>query len=71
VITVGEGVDRSWLERRVFTMVAEGGYAERVAVEASHLVPLPPAMKAADAVALGGQAPSSLVGRPGEVRACA
>ncbi|WP_437476304.1 zinc-binding dehydrogenase [Sorangium sp. So ce1014] len=53
VITVGEGVDRSWLERRVFTMVTGGGYAERVAAEASHLVPLPPTMKAVDAVALG------------------
>jgi NADPH:quinone reductase len=53
VITVGEGVDRSWLERRVFTMVTGGGYAERVAAEASRLVPLPPTMKAVDAVALG------------------
>jgi len=55
VIAVGDGVDTSWLGRRVWAFAGlGGGYAERASVAAETLVPLPPGLTAADAVTLGG-----------------
>jgi NADPH:quinone reductase len=54
VVAVGEGVDRSWLERRVFAFIeAAGGYAEYATADVHHLTPVPSALSAAQAVALG------------------
>ena len=57
VAEVGEGVDTSWLNSRVFATVPEGAksgcYAEFVAVDVDQLVPVSPAISAAQAVSLG------------------
>lgn len=55
VTSVGEGVDRAWLGRRVwgFTGGAGGGYAERAVVGVEDALPLPADLSAADAVTLG------------------
>jgi NADPH:quinone reductase len=54
VAAVGDGVDASWVGRRVwaFTDVG-GGYAEQVIVPGATLVPLPANLSAVDAVTLG------------------
>jgi len=50
---VGEGVDRALIGRSVVsTTGGHGGYAERVAVETSLLIPVPEAVTVRDAVAL-------------------
>jgi NADPH2:quinone reductase len=73
VATVGEGVDPSWVGRRVVTQTGgKGGYAERVAVPASGLIPIPDPVSIPDATALlaDGRTAAGLVEiaapRPGE-----
>ncbi len=54
VTAAGDGVDPSWLGRRVWAFTGEGGgYVEQAVAPASALVPLPADMSAADAVTLG------------------
>lgn len=57
VAELGEGVDAAWLQSRVFAMVDEGiksgCYAEFVVIDVDTLVPLPPTISSAQAVALG------------------
>jgi NADPH:quinone reductase len=53
VITVGSDVDGAWAGRRVVsTTGGSGGYAERVAVPAAGLVPVPDGVSLTDATAL-------------------
>ena len=53
VTAVGDGVDRSWLGRRVVTTTGgQGGYAERVAVPVSGLIPVPDEVGIKEATAL-------------------
>ncbi len=55
VESVGEGVDRALIGRRVAGQTAAGGgYAERAALAAAHLHPLPEALASAEAVSLLG-----------------
>ncbi|GAA3207772.1 zinc-binding dehydrogenase [Actinocorallia longicatena] len=55
VTAVGDGVDVSWIGRRVWAFTGVGGgYAERAAAPVEELVPLPGELTAADAVTLGG-----------------
>lgn len=54
VAAIGDGVDASWLGRRVWAFTGlGGGYAERATVPAAALLPLPETLSAADAVTLG------------------
>jgi NADPH:quinone reductase len=54
VTAVGDGVDTSWVGRRVWAFTGlGGGYAERAVAPAATLVPLPAAVSAVDAVTLG------------------
>lgn len=54
VVTVGNDVDPAWIGRRVFAMPMQGGgYAELVALPAAGLIPVPEALRAQDAVAIG------------------
>ncbi|MBW4717162.1 zinc-binding dehydrogenase [Saccharothrix obliqua] len=54
VSAVGDGVDASWLGRRVWAFTGlGGGYATRVAVPTTAVVPLPAGLSAVDAVTLG------------------
>ncbi|MFD3519833.1 zinc-binding dehydrogenase [Streptomyces sp. NPDC058653] len=50
---VGEGVDTSWLGRRVWAATGSGGYAEQAVAPVHDLVALPPDLSAVDAVTLG------------------
>jgi NADPH2:quinone reductase len=53
VVAVGEGVDAGWIGRRVAGHARdEGGYAERVAVQAGDLVPVPDGLDLREAAAL-------------------
>lgn len=53
VSEVGEGVDASWLGRRVLASTGEtGGFAERASAEAATLFPVPDGLDLAEAVAL-------------------
>ncbi len=53
VASVGDGVDAGWLGRRVVsTTGGQGGYAERVSVPASGLIPVPDAVGIEEATAL-------------------
>lgn len=53
VASAGDGVDPSWVGRRVVTSTGgSGGYAERVAVDASGLLPVPDELSLDAAVAL-------------------
>jgi NADPH2:quinone reductase len=53
VAEVGEGVDTSWVGRRVVsTTGGRGGYAERVAVPAALLIPVPDGLELRTAAAL-------------------
>lgn len=53
VIAVGEGVDAGWIGRRVAGQARhDGGYAERVAVQAEDLVPVPDGLDLREAAAL-------------------
>ncbi|WP_041541975.1 zinc-binding dehydrogenase [Catenulispora acidiphila] len=54
VTAVGEGVDASWVGRRVWAYTGfGGGYAEQVAVGVEDVVPLPADLSDTDAVTLG------------------
>jgi NADPH:quinone reductase len=54
VTAVGDGVDTSWVGRRVWAFTGMGGgYAEQAVAPAATLVPLPAALSAVDAVTLG------------------
>ncbi|MFE3599767.1 zinc-binding dehydrogenase [Streptomyces sp. NPDC059142] len=54
VTAVGEGVDASWIGRRVWAFTGtEGGYVEQVTAPAEEVLPLPEALSPADATALG------------------
>jgi putative PIG3 family NAD(P)H quinone oxidoreductase len=52
VDTVGAAVDPKWKGRRVAALLAGGGDAERVAVPAAHLLPLPEALSFQEAAAI-------------------
>jgi NADPH:quinone reductase len=54
VAAVGDGVDTSWVGRRIWAFVGLGGYAEQATAPATALLPLPANISAADAVTLGG-----------------
>ncbi|MFG2076320.1 zinc-binding dehydrogenase [Nonomuraea maritima] len=54
VIAAGDGVDPSWVGRRVWAFTGQsGGYVEQAVAAASTLVPLPENVSAVDAVTLG------------------
>ncbi|MER5303971.1 zinc-binding dehydrogenase [Streptomyces lasiicapitis] len=54
VTAVGEGVDRSWIGRRVWGFTGRGGgYVEQAIAEVHDIVPLPADLSAVDAVTLG------------------
>ncbi|RZS32661.1 NADPH:quinone reductase-like Zn-dependent oxidoreductase [Herbihabitans rhizosphaerae] len=54
VTAVGDGVDPSWVGRRVWSFTGlGGGYAEQVTAAAATLIPLPATLSAVDAVTLG------------------
>lgn len=52
VAAVGDGVDRSLVSSRVVASTGGGGYAERVAVDAAALIPVPDGLGLPEAVAL-------------------
>ncbi|WP_405632973.1 zinc-binding dehydrogenase [Streptomyces sp. NBC_00016] len=55
VSAVGEGVDASWIGRRVWAFTGlSGGYAEQAVASVDDVLPLPDGLTGADAVALGG-----------------
>jgi NADPH:quinone reductase-like Zn-dependent oxidoreductase len=55
VAAVGEGVDASWLGRRVWAFTGlSGGYAERAVAAVEDVLALPDDLSGADAVTLGG-----------------
>ncbi|MTE13377.1 zinc-dependent alcohol dehydrogenase family protein [Nocardia aurantiaca] len=57
VTEVGEGVDTTWVGRRVWALTGEsGGYAEQALAPAETLVPIPAGLSAVAAVTLGGSA---------------
>lgn len=56
VSAVGAGVDPSWVGRRVWAFVLQGGYAERAVAPVTALAPLPDGRSAVDAVTLGSSA---------------
>ncbi|WP_434449481.1 zinc-binding dehydrogenase [Lentzea sp. E54] len=51
VLSVGEGVNRSWLGRRVAGR-GSGGYAERMVLSAEEIVPIPDGLGSAEAAAM-------------------
>lgn len=61
VVSVGEGVDRAWLGRRVVARTKErGGYAERVAVPGENLIPVPDGVDVRTAAVLAHDGPTAL-----------
>jgi NADPH:quinone reductase-like Zn-dependent oxidoreductase len=55
VAAVGEGVDASWIGRRVWAFTGlSGGYAERAVAAVEDVLALPDGLTGADAVTLGG-----------------
>lgn len=55
VTAVGEGVDASWIGRRVWAFTGlSGGYAEQAVALIEDVLPLPEGLTGADAVTLGG-----------------
>ena len=57
VTAVGEGVDRSWLGRRVWAFTGTGGgYAEQAVARVDDVTALPEGFSSADAVTLGSAA---------------
>ncbi len=52
VESLGSAVPRQWLGRRVAALLSGGGYAERVAVPFSHLLPLPESISFVDGAAI-------------------
>jgi len=58
VTDVGEGVDPTWVGRRVWAFTGlGGGYVERAVAKVDDLVPLPDGLSSVDAVTLGSAAP--------------
>ncbi|MFF0223772.1 zinc-dependent alcohol dehydrogenase family protein [Streptomyces sp. NPDC004629] len=57
VTAVGDGVDASWVGRRVWAFTGTGGgYAEQAVAAAGEILPLPAGLSAVDAVTLGSSA---------------
>ncbi|GGB26827.1 oxidoreductase [Flexivirga endophytica] len=57
VVSVGPGVDPTWIGRRVWAFVGvSGGYAERVVAHVDDLTAVPDGLSPVDAVALGSAA---------------
>jgi NADPH2:quinone reductase len=55
VVAAGEGVDASWIGRRVWAFTGlSGGYAERAVAAVEDILELPDALTGTDAVTLGG-----------------
>ncbi|MGY5012124.1 zinc-dependent alcohol dehydrogenase family protein [Streptomyces sp. 900105755] len=55
VSALGEGVDASWMGRRVWAFTGlSGGYAEQAVASVEDVFPLPDGLSGADAVTLGG-----------------
>ncbi|MCS0637001.1 zinc-binding dehydrogenase [Streptomyces sp. LP05-1] len=55
ISALGEGVDASWLGRRVWAFTGlSGGYAEQAVAPVEEVLPLPDGLAGADAVTLGG-----------------
>ncbi|MFB9681781.1 zinc-binding dehydrogenase [Streptosporangium vulgare] len=55
VTTVGDGVDASWIGRRVWAFTGTGGgYVEQAVAPVEQILPLPGSLSAVDAVTLGG-----------------
>lgn len=55
VTSLGEGVDASWMGRRVWAFTGlSGGYAEQAVASVEDVLPLPDGLSGADAVTLGG-----------------
>lgn len=52
VISVGDGVDVSWIGLRVLAPTADGGYAEQVLAAAEELIPVPDGLGLPEAAAL-------------------
>lgn len=58
VTAAGDGVDTSWVGRRVWAFTGVGGgYAEQATAPAEEVIALPATMSAVDAVTLGSSAP--------------
>jgi NADPH2:quinone reductase len=58
VVKVGDGIDASWLGKRVWAFTGtSGAYAERVAARLDDVTELPGALSVVDAVALGSAGP--------------
>lgn len=57
VTAVGDGVDASWVGRRVWAFTLSGGYAEAVLAPVEEILALPDGLSAADAVTLGSSGP--------------
>ncbi|GAA0242821.1 zinc-binding dehydrogenase [Cryptosporangium japonicum] len=58
VAAVGDGVDPSWVGRRVWAFTGTGGaYAEAAIASAEEILPIPEDLPAADAVTLGSSGP--------------
>ncbi len=54
IVALGKGVDEDWLGRQVLALPQRGGgYAERVALKARDLIPLPPDIPPEDAIGIG------------------
>lgn len=55
VTSLGEGVDASWMGRRVWAFTGlSGGYAEQAVASVEDVLPLPDGLSGANAVTLGG-----------------
>jgi NADPH2:quinone reductase len=52
VVSVGDGVDRTWIGREVISDIDHGGYVERAAVPADGSIAVPGGLGVADAAAL-------------------
>lgn len=58
VVQVGDGIDPSWIGKRVWAFTGTGGaYAERVVARLDDVTELPDSLSAVDAVALGSAGP--------------
>ena len=53
VSAVGDGVEASWVGRRVWAFTGLGGYVERAIAPVEGILPLPAGLSAVDAVTLG------------------
>jgi NADPH2:quinone reductase len=68
IVEVAPGEDESRLGQRVYAFTEGGGCTQRIAFSAKELIPLPPGLSAAGAVALGVNALGAKIGLE---RACA